>query len=146
MPATFKLSGGAGPSANKTSAFLAETEVPGDPKNDPRVARLRALWISHQRKRHSLCMARVRYSHMLDKRNLIRRKRAWAVCQPGPASSVGLNGMSLQQDLINGQPRGATCGADAANDQFDGKQVLAERGVPDDAFDLEVEGGATDGA
>ena len=82
---------------------------------------------------------------MLAKRDAIRRKRAWAVCEPCPASSVGLSGVRLQRELINGQPRGAACGADAANDQFDGKQVLTEEGVPDDAFDLEVEGGA-DGA
>ena len=62
-----------------------------------------------------------------------------------PTSVVGLSGVRLQRELINGQPSGAACGADAANDQFDGKQALTEEGVPDDAFDLEVEGGA-DGA
>jgi len=50
LPAVFELTGGAGPSANKVFKFFAEMEYPGDPKDDPRIARLRSLWISHQRK------------------------------------------------------------------------------------------------
>ena len=121
MPAVFELTGGAGPSVNKVFAFLAELEYPGDPKDDPRIARLRSLWISHHRKRHSLCMVRVRALVMRRKRNLIRQRRAHAVCVPKMLGSVGLDGMHLRDDLV--------CAASVPKDSFDGPQRCLEGGV-----------------
>ena len=130
MPAVFELTGGAGPSANKVFAFLAEMEYPGDPKDDPRTARLRSIWISHHRKIHSLCMVRVRALVMRKKRNLIRRRRAHAVCVPKVAGSVGLDGMHLPDDLVYA--------AAVPKDSFDGPQHCTEGGVPDASVSVTV--------
>ena len=126
LPAVFELTGGAGPSANKVFTFFADLEYPGDPKDDPRIARLRSLWISHQRKVHALAMVRYRAELMLRKRNHIRRRRAFAVCAPKLASSVGLDGMHLQDDLVHG--------ASVPRDAFDGLQLSSECGVLDSAL------------
>lgn len=123
LPAVFELTGGAGPCANKVFAFLAEVEYPGNPKDDPRVARLRNLWISHQRKLHSAQMVRIRANLMQSKRNKIRQRRAYAVCAPKRACAVGLDGMHLQDDLV--------CGAALPKNAFDGVQRCCEDGVPD---------------
>ena len=60
---------------------------------------------------------------MLKKLNPIRRRRAFAVCVPELASSVGLDGMHLQDDLKHG--------ASVPRDPFDGLQLSSEGGLSD---------------
>ena len=124
LPAVFELTGGAGPRANKVFNLLAEIEYPGDPKEDPRIARLRTLWISHQRKVHSMCMVRIRARVMYLKRQRIRQRRAHAMCVPEDrVTSVGCDGMDLPYNLV--------CAAAVPRDLFDGVQLSIDGGVPD---------------
>ena len=105
---------------------------PGDPKDDPTLARSRALWTSRQRKRHSCQLVRVKTLVMLRKRKLIQSKRSYAISMPG----VGL-GSGARIDLnpvLSGLPSGTRLGAEAGGDAFGGDEIASASGVPDDVL------------
>ena len=132
LPAVFETTGGARAGANRIFRFLSEVEFPGDAKDDPGLRRSRALWVSRQRKRHSLQLVRVKTSIMLRKRNLIRRQRAVAVCVPkGGGGVVGMSRIDIHPSK-SGLPSGARFSAEAGPYDFDGQAIA--RGVPDDTL------------
>ena len=126
--AVYETTGGGGTTGLAFFQFLAEREFPGDPKDDPSIRRSRQLWVSRERKRHTCHLVKIKHELMVEKYNIIRRKRAFASSVPRGESptrvaEVGVRRFDLKPS-VSGLPARAGFDHEAESNVFDGPQKV----------------------